>query len=41
MSVTFIGMVIPYLKNKPTITTVVISGITALQTEKCLFSINN
>lgn len=30
MSVTFIGMVIPYLKNKPTITTVVISGITAL-----------
>ncbi|MGK7948211.1 MAG: hypothetical protein AB4368_05250 [Xenococcaceae cyanobacterium] len=30
MSVTFIGMVIPYLKNKPTIATVAISGITAL-----------
>ena len=32
MLVTFIGMVIPYLKNKPMITTVVISGITALLT---------
>ncbi|MDJ0632756.1 MAG: AzlC family ABC transporter permease [Xenococcaceae cyanobacterium MO_188.B29] len=32
MLVTFIGMVIPYLKNKPMIITVVISGITALLT---------
>lgn len=30
MSVTFIGMVIPYLKNQPMIATVVVAGITAL-----------
>lgn len=32
MSVTFIGMVIPYLKNKPMVITVICSGIMALLT---------
>ena len=30
MSVTFIGMVIPYLKNRPMAVTVIVSGLTAL-----------
>ena len=30
MSVTFIGMVIPYLKNRPMAATVIVSGLTAL-----------
>ena len=33
MSVTFIGMVIPYLKNKPMVATVIVSGIMALITQ--------
>ena len=33
MSVTFIGMVIPYLKNKPMVVTVICSGIMALLTQ--------
>ncbi len=32
MSVTFIGMVIPYVKNKPMVVTVIVSGIMALLT---------
>ena len=33
MSVTFIGMVMPYLKNRPMVITVVVSGIMALLTQ--------
>lgn len=33
MSVTFIGMILPYLKNKPMVITVVCSGIMALLTQ--------
>lgn len=33
MSVTFIGMVIPYLKNQPMVVTVICSGIMALLTQ--------
>jgi len=32
MSATFIGMVIPYLKSKPMVTTVIVSGIVAMLT---------
>lgn len=33
MSVTFIGMIMPYLKNKPMVATVIVSGIMALLTQ--------
>ena len=32
MSVTFIGMVVPYLKNKPMVISVVVAGLVALLT---------